>query len=254
MSGELVREVLSLAPSDLTPSQLVILVVIAERAQPRARVVDGRDIPARECFPNRADMLRDCRMTEANLSKTLQRLAQRGLEVRVPLGTDRSGRPFYARSGHRTTYRLPHFTTRADQGPASGDGEATDDRLGEASGRTTVGAEDRPPSVQSRTTVHPEPGPGSDPKRNVTGTEPEREPGSDRWRDRGQRAASAADRRSLDSVPEWVEDHETAVLWLEEEVGADYAIADGIVSSYSGSYRRRALIARNTIEAQERTA
>lgn len=146
MSGELVREVLSLAPHDLTPSQLVVLVVIAERAQPRARVVDGRDIPARECFPNRAEMLRDCRMTEASLSKTLQRLAQRGLEVRVSLGTDRSGRPFYARSGHRTTYRLPRFSTRADQGPASGDGEATEDRHGEASGRTTVRAEERPPS------------------------------------------------------------------------------------------------------------
>ncbi|WP_299303291.1 hypothetical protein [uncultured Brachybacterium sp.] len=192
MSGELVREVLSLAPRDLTPAQLLVLVVIAERSQTRARVIGGRHIPARECFPERADMLRDCRMTEDNLSKTLQRLARGGLEVRVPLGTDKIGRPFYARSGHRTTYRLPNFSARADQGPASGDGSATSDRNEATPGRTNVRAEGGPRSGQSRTTVRPETGPGSGPKRNVTGTEPEREPDSDRWRDRGQRGALAA--------------------------------------------------------------
>lgn len=234
MSGELVREVLDLAPRDLTPSQLVVLLVVAERSQPRPRVVDGRHIAARECFPDREQMQLDCRMTEDTLSKTLQRLARRGLEVRVPLGEDKSGRPYFARAGHRSTYRLPVFEMRADDGPGTSGVDEDHGRNESTDGRTTVRPVGGPPSDQLRTTVRPMGGPLSGPNRNVTGTDPEREPSSDRWRDRGQRAASAAsipaDERSEVDVEALVDVVEDRVHGFE---GVEESTARGMLTSGS---------------------
>lgn len=233
MSGKLVREVLDSAPADLTRAQLVVLLVIAERSQPRARTVDGRVIGARECFPEREDMHRDCRMTEDTLSKTLQRLARRGLEVRVPLGTDKSGRPYYARSGHRTTYRLPVFEARPDHSPGWIGRDDVDDRKESPPTRTAVRPEGGHLSGHARTTVRAQGGPLSGPNRNVTGTEPEGEP-TDPWRDRGQRAASAAailtDERSEVDVEDLLDEVEHRVRGFD---GAEESTARGMLSSGS---------------------
>mgnify|MGYP001952503064 CR=1 FL=1 len=43
------------------------------------------------------------------LKDVLQRLAERGLEVRVELGRDRNGRPYYARRGRDMEFKLPRF-------------------------------------------------------------------------------------------------------------------------------------------------
>lgn len=191
VSAELVREVLDHAPADLTPAELVVLLVIAERSQATDRLLNGRAVRARECFPDREAMRRECRLSEAALSRALQRLRDRGLEVRVPIGKDRTGQPLFARSGQRSTYRLPAFESRPDQGPGSDESTSGGGYGKSAAGRTLVRAEGGSGSGQGWTTVQPEVGPGSGPNRNVTVSEPEQEPCSDRLRDRGQRDASA---------------------------------------------------------------
>lgn len=90
---------------ELTHAEVRLLVCLAERANDATR----------ECWPG-MDELRH-RMDVQNeraVGKVLQSLASKGLEVRKPVrapdGTacrDSRGRPLYAMSGHRTTYRLP---------------------------------------------------------------------------------------------------------------------------------------------------
>ncbi|MDG4832402.1 hypothetical protein O7627_24285 [Solwaraspora sp. WMMD1047] len=97
MSYQLVAEVLDHAPP-MTAAERLVLVAIAERARTATR----------ECDLDTATLERRTGgLDPSNVRAALRRLAGRGIEVRVSLGTDRTGRPVYAFRGQVPRYRLP---------------------------------------------------------------------------------------------------------------------------------------------------
>lgn len=94
-------DVLNRAPEDLTPAERLVLVVIAEN------INDGD--PKRQTWPDfsAAVLAKRAGLTAETLRKALQRLAKRGMEVRVPIATGKDGRALYAVPGHQCRYRLP---------------------------------------------------------------------------------------------------------------------------------------------------
>lgn len=117
MAVSLIVEVMDFATgSDLTPAERYILVTIAEQAHAETRRAwqeYGGNGKRRWVLHERVGL------SETGLRTALQRLAGRGLEVRVALGTDARGRPFYAAHGHQTTYRLPVLPKRKGDAQAS---------------------------------------------------------------------------------------------------------------------------------------
>lgn len=99
MGYEIYREVKRYAPGDLDTGELALLLVLADEANEITR----------ECFPGMDELSGYMRMGSDGIGKICQRLAARGLEVRVVVDKDKAGRPVYARRGQRTTYRIPHF-------------------------------------------------------------------------------------------------------------------------------------------------
>lgn len=110
VSVELIREVMDWmerAPKDLSQSERLVLMVIAEQSREHSRNYNGRVIEARTCFPGRESMMKWIGLEETSLRSAYQRLAHRGLEVRVEQGRDAAGRPVYAARGHATVLKLP---------------------------------------------------------------------------------------------------------------------------------------------------
>lgn len=101
----MVSEVLKYAPTDLTPAELVVLLVIAEQS---------RD-DTRRCWPGQEKLMQMTRLTDSGLRRVMQRLAGRGLEVRVQIGTvkngPKKGEPLFACNGRQANYQLPRFDT-----------------------------------------------------------------------------------------------------------------------------------------------
>jgi hypothetical protein len=99
MAYELVEEVFEHAPP-MTAVERLILLAIAEqsRVADRMRMIDGDEM-----------MRRSCVETARGLAHALARLAERGLEVRVPLGRDKRGAPVYAVTGQARLFKLPHL-------------------------------------------------------------------------------------------------------------------------------------------------
>lgn len=117
VSIRLVVEVLDHAPPDLTPSMCLVLVVLAELADDKTRRVR---------FPRGErpmDVLtRRTRLAEAGVRKAIRMLRERGIEVRVPIGTGRHGQPVFAAPGRAVDYRLPHLGPESKPaGPPSGE-------------------------------------------------------------------------------------------------------------------------------------
>lgn len=110
MSGRLVGEVvdwLQTPPADdLTMAEAAVLLVIAERAHDKTREMWRHRIDDHSLFER---IRRVTRQTDAGLSKTLQRLARRGLECRVPIAAGSDGRPVYAAKGKSMRFRLPEL-------------------------------------------------------------------------------------------------------------------------------------------------
>ncbi len=104
MGYELYRHVLDHAPAELDSTARFILAVIADDANDDSRV---------GYIPNEVLAHRSGARPET-IQKALRRLANAGYEIRVPLGADKDGRPFYAARGRRTIYRIPRFPERAD--------------------------------------------------------------------------------------------------------------------------------------------
>jgi hypothetical protein len=102
MAYELVSEVLDHTPVDLTPGEQLVMVVIAEYvlSSDYARGVRRTSRPA-------AEVARRAKMTPSGLRQAFQRLAERGLELRVPLRTGKDNRPVYAMPGRSSTYEIP---------------------------------------------------------------------------------------------------------------------------------------------------
>lgn len=99
MGYHLYREVKRHAPSDLDTGELALLLILADEANDETR----------ECFPGMDELCAYMRMSADGIGKVLQRLAKRGIDVRVPVGKDKTGRAIYAMKGVRTTYQLPKF-------------------------------------------------------------------------------------------------------------------------------------------------
>jgi hypothetical protein len=110
VSIRLVVEVLDCAPDDLTPAERLVLVVLAECANDDTR----------EGWPGMDKISRRTGLQPDSVRRVFQRLAKRGLEVRVPIGKDKRGRLVFAHEGAKTTYRIPRFAPeRRDAGPTT---------------------------------------------------------------------------------------------------------------------------------------
>ena len=102
------REVRENAPAELTATERLMLVWIAEQSREEDRFYRGEEIEARTCFPGRESLMRWCGISsERTFRSVLQRLAERGLDVRVRLFNDTNGNPVYAVRGQRMVLRLP---------------------------------------------------------------------------------------------------------------------------------------------------
>jgi hypothetical protein len=100
VSYRLVQEVLDHAPPGLSYGERYLLLALAEWAND-----DNR-----ECWYGPEAIMRRMRADSwDSVAKVLRGLASKGLEVRVPISTDRTGRPVFAVRGHKTTYRIPRL-------------------------------------------------------------------------------------------------------------------------------------------------
>lgn len=98
-------EVLDHSPADLTPVDRLLLLAIAEKANDVTR----EGFPGWELLAHRMGWTGGKDGGRNAVSTALTRLAERGVDVRVPVTTDKHGRPVYAVRGRRTTYRIPVF-------------------------------------------------------------------------------------------------------------------------------------------------
>ena len=163
MGIRLVVEVLDHAPADLTRAERLLLVAIAEEANDTTR----------EAWPGMARLRRRLGLAEVSVRHVLERLAARGLELRVALGIDKRGAPFYANRGRSTIYRLPFFVP--ERRPAE-DGyrpERRPEQDPKAPERRPLGASFVPERRPAEDGYRPERRPEQDPKA------PERRPSGD---------------------------------------------------------------------------
>lgn len=114
---KLVVETMKHAPAEISSAERLLLIVLAEQASDTTR----------ECWPGMDLIQQHAGLTHEAVRKALQRLAARGLEVRVPLGNDRKGRNVYAFQGQRTRYRIPHFAPSGGTEFPSLDDESRDE-------------------------------------------------------------------------------------------------------------------------------
>lgn len=110
MSGRLVGEVVEWlrtpAAAGLSQAERAVLFVVAERAHEHSRLMLRHRTDTESLFERIRGALG---ISEGSLGNVFGRLAKRGVEVRVPTGTDKRGRPTFANNGHNTRFRLPDF-------------------------------------------------------------------------------------------------------------------------------------------------
>jgi hypothetical protein len=98
VSYRLVSEVLEHAPAGLTYAERYLLLALAEWS----------DDHTRTCWYGPEAIMQRMRVDSWDaVAKVFRGLAAKGLEVRVPIATDRRGHPQYAKRGTKTTYRIP---------------------------------------------------------------------------------------------------------------------------------------------------
>jgi len=118
LSAEVAAYLQSDASGDLTPAEGMVLWAIAEKADEATRTAfDGDSWKLSRAIKVGSD---------AGLRRVFQRLASRGLEVRVQRGVDGRGYPMFAHRGAQLTYRLPRLVSTSTEGgtgvPPSGTG------------------------------------------------------------------------------------------------------------------------------------
>ncbi|MEV0968494.1 hypothetical protein [Microtetraspora glauca] len=110
MSGKLVGEVVewlrSPAADGMSLAERVVLLVVAERGNDNDRVMWRHRTDTESLFERIRSALG---VTDGALGNVFGRLAKRGLEVRIPTGTDKRGRPTFANNGHSMRFRLPEL-------------------------------------------------------------------------------------------------------------------------------------------------
>lgn len=107
--GELTNWLMSPAAQamDLSSAERNVLFVVAERSHEKTRVMlrhRGDDMQLVDRIAMATGLSRD-----GALKKALQRLARRGLDVRIPVAKGKDGRPVFAYEGHSMRFRLPEF-------------------------------------------------------------------------------------------------------------------------------------------------
>lgn len=130
MGYHLFREVKRHAPADLDAGELALLLILADEANDDTR----------ECFPGADELCAHMRMSWDGISRILKRLAERGLDVRVPVGKDSRGRVVYAYKGTRTTYKIPRFKGQTVGG-------ALDSERSDSSATNSVQSSDARPTI-----------------------------------------------------------------------------------------------------------
>jgi hypothetical protein len=149
--GELTAWLLSPAAEGLTPAERCILFVVAERCNDQTRVMwrfKGDELSL-------YDRVRVASgLGPSGLNKAFQRLANRGLEVRVKLKEGKDGRPVYSAEGHSMRFQfpalpasveLPAAPERPPSGVASDVDNSVDDPV-DNSPAEGPGEPERPPS------------------------------------------------------------------------------------------------------------
>ncbi|WP_066070084.1 hypothetical protein [Frankia sp. EI5c] len=181
MGYELYREVKDHAPADLHPTELLLLLIVADDANDQTRL----------SFAAREQLVRWMRMTTwDSVQKVLNRLAKRELEIRVPIGKDRSGRAVFARVGQKTTYRVPEFLSRADNHPPSEGGQPSALDAGRADDHPQEGGY---PSARRGQPSAPSPHPSGSPHLSLVGTA-----------EHAIRGAGLDDEREINDCIEWI--------------------------------------------------
>lgn len=149
-----VVDVLMHAPQDLTAAERMVLIAIGENVR------DGD--PSRLTWPdfNVHTLAERTGLTgKGSLKSALQRLAGRGLEVRVPITQGKDGRPVFALPGKQCRYRFPaELEGEATTSPNEEEGE---DRT--SPGEATTSPMGRTQPRQGRSGPPPTPLPSTPP-------------------------------------------------------------------------------------------
>lgn len=181
-----VVDVLVNAPKDLTAAERMVLVAIGENVR------DGD--PTRLTWPdfNVHTLAERTGLTgKGSLKSALQRLAGRGLEVRVPISQGKDGRPVFALPGKQCRYRFPaELEGEVTTSPNEGEGE---DRT--SPGEVTTSPMGRTQPRQGRSGPPPTPTPLSPPpsrgaEEDAKPASPLREAGRQQHEDRLAAAAA----------------------------------------------------------------
>lgn len=107
MGYKLRREVRdALPPGKLTAAERLLILEIADNANDDTR----------RAYPGREELARLTDLAELSVPAMLTRIAEKWIDVRVPIGKDSKGRPVYGRQGHRTVFEFPDDLTRSDDG------------------------------------------------------------------------------------------------------------------------------------------
>lgn len=115
MGFKLRREVRDLLPPGLlTARERCLVLEIADSCDDDERM----GYPGVEWLANKADM------PGSKVGETIASVSKKWIELRVPLGVGKDGRPFYSRPKRRTTYRFPPReeleVVHAEKAPESG--------------------------------------------------------------------------------------------------------------------------------------
>jgi hypothetical protein len=174
--GELTNWLMSPAADDVTPQEVAVLFVVAERSHERTRVMlrhRGDDCQLVDRIARSTGLARD-----GALKRVFRGLAKRGLDVRIPVAHGKDGRPVFACEGHSMRFRLPEFPAsvsipEAPAGPVDNeadpvdgpgdnppsDAPGDDERGTESSRLSSRGVRNRPASGAQRGTESSRPTP-----------------------------------------------------------------------------------------------
>lgn len=98
MGYELRREVRdAIPPGAISSAERLLVLEIADQCNDTTRV----GWPGAELLAELTDL------APRSVQETLARIGRKWIELRVPLGKDRYGRPYYSHAGKRTTFRFP---------------------------------------------------------------------------------------------------------------------------------------------------
>ncbi|MEU8195266.1 hypothetical protein AB0C10_15945 [Microbispora amethystogenes] len=102
------------AAQGMTAAERLVLFIIAERCHKKTRRMwwhHGDGVSLTELIAARSGLEVD------SLTKVFRRLAARGLEVRVPIGTNSKGQPIFAVRGRSSDYALPPLPASVELPP-----------------------------------------------------------------------------------------------------------------------------------------